>query len=169
MNKPIKPQKPSKRDLPPTRTITVSKLLVRDSNDKLKLIDEISDPLIFSDSTSGQINNELLPDWEHLEDAGYSVDTETLKYSDYKLIAKEVPVDDFEANHQYSVDGYFDCTFISFEIADSHYESKLTQYNNRFTDHEAALAKYNAELDKYDEFTKQQKKEKLQKALKNLE
>lgn len=163
MNKPIKPKKPSKRDLPPTRTITISKLLVRDSNGKFKLIDEISDPLIFSDPDSNEINNELFPYWNHLEDAGYSIKTETLKYSDYKLIFEQVPSDDFEINHQYNEDGYFSWTCISFEIVDPCYELKLTRYNNRFADYEAALAKYNAELDKYNEFTKRQKKKSFKK------
>lgn len=168
MNKPIKPKKPSKNNPAPTPIITVYKFLVKDSGGKFKLIDEVTDPSVFTDPDSGEINNELFAYWRQLEYSGYDHDLKRLSYSDYKLIFEQVPSDDFEVEHQYNRDGYYDCTYISYKIADPDYQTKLDKYHNRFTEYEFALKQYEKELAQYNEFKKEKTRQKLEQKLQSL-
>lgn len=168
MNKPIKPKKPSKNDPTPTPIITVYKFLVKDRGGKFKLIDEVTDPSVFTDPDSGKTNDELFAYWDQLEYSGYDHDLQRLSYSDYKLIFEQVPSDDFEVEHQYNSDGEYDWTYVSYKIADPDYQLKLNKYHNRFTDYEIKLKQYEKELAKYNEFKKEKTRQKLKQKLQSL-
>lgn len=180
MKKPIKPKKPSSRELPPTVLITVSKLLVYDNKrKKFELIDHLSHPDIFSFSTNCvddvgneifETNDELVPNWEKLEEFDYDQDNEHLSYNQYVSIKEDckISADDFTVYPQYNSDRYYSCSIVRYKCLDPEYDKKLEIYNNRFKTYELALAKYEDKLKKYEEFRRIEKKKKLQEQLNKL-
>ena len=166
MTKPIKPIKPSKRDIAPQLNITESKLLVYDTfNKKYMLIDHKSHPTVFcSDIT------EFSPNINELEEKGLEWNLEYLSYNEYNRINRDcmIPSSDFTICPMHNCDNYYEYSMVNYNIVDVEYHNKLKIYNNRFINYESELKKYEIELNKYNEYKKEEMKIKLQKKLDSL-
>ena len=166
MQKPKAPLKPSKYDSGPSKTITVTKILVWDGNNKrFLLLDDKTHPELASVH-----NGYIYPEYEKLDAINYTHHLENLSYNQLTKIYKtcDIPSDDFIVNPQYNEDGYYDFSTISYEAVNSNYDQELEAYNNRFVVYDELRKKYEKDLAEYEEFKKQEKKRKLQEELKRL-
>lgn len=166
MQKPIRPKKPKPSDSAPKQNIYVVKLLVSDGV-KFCLIDEISHPDIFTHE--GLINDELIPCYDALYEAGFSSDFQVIKYSDYKKIAADCNMtSDFEVIRNTDRNGHYQNSFIRYLDVNSNYKNELIEYNNRFNFYDVQMSKFENDLKLYNEYKMSQKRLKLEKQLKEL-
>lgn len=152
MNRPIKPQKPTKYSLPPKTTRTVTKVVIVKQG-AIKLID-------YSDREDEEIDYDL---------------TEDLKYISYKniLSIKQILpeyVNNFTINQVSEGDGYYLYTLIDYieNKSEEDYQKELNVYNNRFETYELEMKQYQLDLIKYNNWKNDIKKEKLKLELSKL-
>jgi hypothetical protein len=169
MNRPIKPNKPSKRDVPPSEDVTISKLLAFDTvGDVFVLLDAKTNPVFFV-GTETMDDGEIAINYDKLDEFGYDWSLEILKYSDYQKICKDCNIEvDFTVYPQHNRDNYYEFSIVRYKARDENYNDKLKEYETRFERYNKVLEKYENNLRLYDEFKKSEKKRKLEEQLKNL-
>lgn len=164
MNKPTKPIKPKVTDPQPTKTITVSKLLLKNNCGRFVLRDQKTNPELFQPH-----DYEEYPDWNKLGELELDYNFETLSYFDYQQISSDCKiVGNFEVEQYRDNDNYYVCSYVNYETNNEDYQHQLNVYNNRFVVYEKELKDYEANLQKYHDFKKDQKRKKLEEELKSL-
>lgn len=155
MNKPIKPQKPNKRENPPVNYELVEKVIMTSDNDIV---------LISYDEYKKVNPGEDWPAWEN---QGLNLFSERLRYSHIKRIKEllDENVGDFYIDPEY-YDGYLQEISVGYNQLKppGQYQKELDKFNNRFTIYEQKMQDYLAELSDYEEFKKTQKIARLQKS-----
>lgn len=176
MKKPIKPKKPSNMSSPPSKVIKIQKLLLfNESLQKWEAVDHVSHPNIFTFETNyikggeaiKEVNNELCPNWEELDNYGYSFE-DGLSYNQYQQISRDLNLADFTICSVHNEDGYYIHSIIEYSAVDPEYNNKLEKYNNRFNLYTEALKAYEVELAKYEDYRKGKRRERLEVELQKL-
>lgn len=162
MNKPIKPQKPSSKSLPPLEMIEVSYVIGIDNNREPILFNKRTHPHYYNNEESEECAYDFC---YALLDIELSRENETFLF--YKKIYDKIG-NDFLICPSYDYDNYFECMIIAVKEKDPDYHKKIEDYNNRFEIYAKNLAIYEEKMKEYKESKIAEKKAKLVDQLENL-
>lgn len=161
MNKPIKPQKPSKNDNPPADYELVEKVIM--TNFKTKEI------VLLSIEEHEKVNPG--EDWPAWEAENLETKTDRLTYKEIVQIKNILgdKIEDFYLENE-MYDGYIQCIVVGYKQLKppEQYQKELKKFNNRFTIYEQKLQDYAAELNDYEMFKKKEKIARLKKELEKI-
>lgn len=158
MNKPTKPQKPSKNSSPPSNYELVEKVIM--TNFKTKEI------VLLSIEEHEKVNPG--EDWPAWEAQNLETKTDNLTYKEIIKIKDLLgeKVEDFSIEEE-SYDGYTQHMVVSFRQLKppGQYQKEIILFGKRFENYEKQMQKYLEEMKKYEELKKKDKIARLQKEL----